>query len=133
MVCALAPIERGERRNEVRTWWGNAANEFRSTKQRTSEEIDAVGSQRNQGITVAEAKWTTKQLGPAIVDDIERYKIPALRQQLEVAERPHIYLFAKSGYTPALHSLADAADHITLVDVAAALGTTHESGSRRRN
>jgi len=108
-------------------WWGNAADEFRSTRQRTSEEIDAAGSARNQVVVVAEAKWTTKQLGPAIIDDIERFKIPALRQSVKVAKRPHIVLFSKSGYTPALHAVADATDHITLVDVAAALGTRHES------
>lgn len=103
-------------------WWGNAADQFRRTKERSSEEIDAVGSLRNQVVVVAEAKWTTAPLGPAIVDDIERYKLAALRQTMKVAKRPQIILFSKAGYTPALHARAATEPHLTLVDVAAALG-----------
>jgi uncharacterized protein len=109
------------------TWWGNAADEFRRTKERSSEEIDAVGSLRNKVVVVAEAKWTAAPLGTAIVDDLENYKIPALRQNLKVAARPDIVLFSKSGYTPALHALAVRDSHITLVDVAQALGQQGES------
>ena len=108
-------------------WWGNAANEFRRTKERSSEEIDAVGSLRNKVIVVAEAKWTTAQLSPAIIDDLETYKIPALRQDLKVAVRPDVVLFSKSGYTPALQALADRERHITLVDVAQAFEQARES------
>ena len=63
-------------------WWGNAVDEFRRTKQRSSEEIDAVGSLRIDVAVVAvvaEAKWTTTPLTTAIVDDLDTYKIPALR------------------------------------------------------
>ena len=102
-------------------WWGNAANEFRRTKERSSEEIDAVGSLRNKVVVVAEAKWTTAPLSPTIIDDLETYKIPALRQDLNVTARPHIVLFSKSGYTAALQALAARETHITLVDVAQAL------------
>ena len=108
-------------------WWGNAANEFRRTKERSTEEVDAVGSLRNRVVVVAEAKWTTAQLGPAIIDDIEKYKIPALRQHVKVAERPDVVLFSKSGYTPALHALAERETHITLVDVPQALLQLRES------
>ena len=103
------------------SWWGNAANEFRRTKQRSSEEIDAVGSLRNRVVVVAEAKWTTAPLGPSIVDDLETYKIPALRQDVRVAARPSIVLFSRSGYTPALQALAERETYITLVDIAQAL------------
>ena len=108
-------------------WWGNAANEFRRTKDRSSEEIDAVGSLRNTVTVVAEAKWTTAPLSPTIIDDLETYKIPALRQELKVAARPHIVLFSKSGYTAALQALAARETHITLVDVAQALEQARES------
>ena len=108
-------------------WWGNAANEFRRTKERSTEEIDAVGSQRNKVVVVAEAKWTSARLGPGIVDDIETYKIPALRQEHAVVARPLIVLFSKSGYTPALHALADREAHITLVDVAQAFEHIRDS------
>ena len=83
------------------SWWGNAANEFRKTKERSSEEVDAVGSRRNTVVVVAEATWTTAQLGPSIIDDLEKYKIPALRQEVNVSARPDVVLFSKSGYTPA--------------------------------
>jgi uncharacterized protein len=109
-------------------WWGNAANEFRRTKERTTEEIDAVGSMRNRVVVVAEAKWTTTQLTPAIVRDVERYKIPALRQSgLRVVERPAIVLFSKSGYSSNLHELAANEPHIRLVDVPSALRSGRES------
>lgn len=108
-------------------WWGNAANEFRKTKERSSEEIDAVGSRRNTVVVVAEAKWTTGPLGPGIIEDLERYKIPALRQEVKVAARPDVVLFSKAGYTPALHALAARETHITLVDVAQALKHRRES------
>lgn len=103
-------------------WWGNAANEFRRTKQRTTEEIDAVGSQRGRVTVVAEVKWTTSPMTPAIVNDLGTYKIPALQQSgLKVAARPRIVLLSKSGYTKSLVDLAADDDRIELVDVAAAL------------
>lgn len=104
------------------TWWGNAINEFRQSKERSSEEIDGVGSRRNTVTVVAEAKWTTKELTPAIIDDLEKYKIPALRQSgLKVAARPSIVLFSKAGYSQSLRAFASATAHIELVDVAQAL------------
>ena len=99
-------------------WWGNALNDLRRTGERTTEEIDAVGSARNRVVVVAEAKWTNRPLDAVIVTDIERYKIPALRQSgLKVADRPLIVLFSRSGYSTRLHELARDAEHITLVDV----------------
>jgi uncharacterized protein len=109
-------------------WWGNAANEFRQTDERTTEEIDAVGSARNRLVVVAEAKWTSTQLTPAIIRDIEKYKIPALRQSgLRVVARPEIVLFSKSGYSLRLREIAAEATHITLVDVPAELGSIRNS------
>lgn len=106
------------------TWWGNAANEFRRAKLRSSEEIDAVGTQRGRVTVVAEAKWTNRALTAAIVSELDTYKIPALRQSgLKVASRPRIVLFSKSGYADSLKALADADDRIELVDIRAALTT----------
>ena len=103
-------------------WWGNAANEFRRSRERSTEEIDAVGTVRNRVVVVAEAKWSNRQLTPAIVHDLENFKIPALRQSgLQVVERPEIVLFAKSGYSPSLHRLAEREQHLTLIDVPAEL------------
>ncbi len=89
-------------------------------------EVLCIG-ERNKVAVVAEAKWTTAPLSPTIIDDLETYKIPALRQELKVAARPHIVLFSKSGYTAALQALADREAHITLVDVAQALEQARES------
>jgi hypothetical protein len=106
----------------VGRWWGNAADEFRRTKERSSEEIDAVGTLRNRVVVVGEAKWTSTPVGVSVVDDIERFKIPALRKEMRVVPRPHVVLFSKAGYTPALIDRARSEPHITLVDVAAELG-----------
>lgn len=104
------------------TWWGNAASEFRRTKERSTEEIDAVGSQRGRITVVAEAKWTNSPLTAAIVDDLERYKIPALRQSgLKVIAHPRIVLLSKAGYAKSLVALASENDRIELVDVGEAL------------
>lgn len=104
------------------TWWGNAANEFRRSKERSAEEIDGVGSLRNRITVISEAKWTNRQLSPKIVHDLDRYKIPALRQSgLRVVDEPRIVLFSRSGYTAALHDLAASDRRIELIDVEAAL------------
>lgn len=103
-------------------WWGSAANEFRRTKQRSSEELDAVGTQRGRVTLVAEAKWTNRPLTAAIIGELDTFKIPALRQSgLRVAARPRIVLLSKSGYTDSLVNLAAGDDRIELVDVRAAL------------
>jgi uncharacterized protein len=104
-------------------WWGNAADEFRRAKQRSTEEIDAIGSQRGRVTVVAEAKWTNSALTAAIVGDLDTYKIPALRQSgLKVVTRPRIVLFSKAGYVRSLVQLAADDDRIELVDVRVALG-----------
>jgi AAA+ ATPase superfamily predicted ATPase len=104
-------------------WWGRSANRFRRSGERSSEEIDAVGGRRNGTVTlVAEAKWTSKVLSPAIVDELRTYKIPALVDAgLDVVDDPTIVLFAKRGYTPSLRDLAAADSRIQLIDVEAAL------------
>ncbi len=72
-------------------WWGNALNALRRTGERTTEEIDAVGSARGRVVVVAEAKWTTRPLSPAILRDLDEFKIPALRQAGQsVAARPQV-------------------------------------------
>ena len=100
-------------------------HEFRRRGERSTEEIDAVGARGADIVMVAEAKWTTKPMGLSVVDDLERFKIPALRQAVRVVERPHIVLFSKSGYSAPLHSRAVADAHLTLVGVAEALDHPH--------
>jgi AAA+ ATPase superfamily predicted ATPase len=101
------------------SWWGRAANDLRRRKERTTEEIDAVGSMRSRITLLAECKWTNRPLGPAIVADIDDYKIPALRDAgFRVADEPRIVLFARAGYSAALQDLAARDGRIELIDVA---------------
>ena len=104
----------------IGAWWGNSANQHRRTRERSSEEIDAVGALRNRVTLVAECKWTAAKLTPSI---------PALRQSgLKVAERLQIVLFSKAGYSDSLHDQARLDDRIELVDVRAEL----QQAARRR-
>ena len=104
------------------TWWGNSANEFRKTKERSTEEIDAIGARRGVVTIAAEAKWTNKLLTPSIVDDLRTYKVPALRESgLRIAKDPRIVLFSRSGYSKSLQDLASEDPHIELIDIAAEL------------
>jgi AAA+ ATPase superfamily predicted ATPase len=105
-------------------WWGNAANIYRRDKTRTTEEIDVVGLLRNRVTAVVECKWTSKQLTPSIVTDLDTYKIPALRDSgLKVAKNPRMILMCRSGYSESLEELAATDERIELVDVPTALST----------
>lgn len=74
---------------------------------------------------VAEAKWTNTPLTPAIVNDLDTFKIPALRQSgLKVIARPRIVLLSKAGYVKSLIDLAATDDRIELVDIPTTLGPT---------
>ncbi len=115
-------VNRAELATKWGNWWGNSTNEFRQRKERSTEEIDAVGSQRGRVTVVAEAKWTNRPLTPAIINDLDTYKIPALRQSgLKVVAEPRIILASKAGYSDSLIKLAARGDRIELVDVAAEL------------
>ena len=107
------------------SWWGRSLHEQRRTGKRSTEEIDAVGARGAEIVVVAEAKWTSQPVGLSIVDDLERFKIPALRRALPVAERPQIVVFSKSGYADALRARAESDPHLTLVGVADALDHPH--------
>jgi AAA+ ATPase superfamily predicted ATPase len=112
----------GQLATTIGTWWGNAANQFRRTKERTAEEIDAVGTLRGRVTLVAECKWTSKELGPPVLTALDTYKIPALRQaSLRLADELKIVLFARSGYAPSLRELGARDGRIELVDVPAQL------------
>lgn len=113
---------RGTVASQFGAWWGNAANEVRRTGERSSEEIDAVGTLRGRVTLVAECKWTTRRMTPTIVSDLDTYKFPALRDSgFHVAPRPMIVLFSKAGYSTSLLELARNDSRIELIDVAAAL------------
>jgi len=103
-------------------WWGNAANTFRRDGTRSTEEVDVVGLLRKRVTAVVECKWTNEQLTPAVVTDLDTYKIPALREAgLKVVKDPRIILMCRSGYSDSLFELAATDGRIELVDVPAAL------------
>jgi uncharacterized protein len=110
----------GSRASRVGAWWGPALHELRRNGERTSEEIDVVGSGRSGVVLVGECKWTTRKLSAKVLDEIESYKLPALRQSgLKVAARPEILLFSRSGFKQALVEAASARDDVQLISVAA--------------
>ena len=76
---------------------------LRTDGSRGSEEIDIVGSARSQVTLVGECKWTTKQMASNVLDDLEQFKLPALRQAGArfAASGPRILLFSKSGFNQA--------------------------------
>lgn len=110
--------------SKVGRWWGNAVNSLRRSGERTSEEIDIVGLARSRVSVVGEVKWTSKPLGPAILRDLEEFKLPALTQSgFKLAGKVTTVLFSKSGYTAALRGRADVDEHLVLVDVENMLST----------
>lgn len=114
----------GIQATRVDRWWGNALNSYRATGERTTEEIDVVGSVRKRITVIGEAKWTAKPVGEKLLSDLKTYKIPALKQGgLKLASNPLIVLFSRSGYTPGLSVRAREEDNLELVDVTKMLST----------
>ncbi|MFN8132098.1 MAG: DUF234 domain-containing protein [Solirubrobacteraceae bacterium] len=96
-------------------WWGNSLNNLRRTGERTTEEIDVVGMSQSQVTLVGEAKWTASKLGLSVLTDLEKYKIPAVRQGAKVAASPRIALFSKSGFGTRLQQEAASRADIQLI------------------
>jgi len=116
--------KRGTTATTVDAWWGNAANHFRRDHERSSEEIDAVGTLRGKVTLLAECKWTSKPLSSSIIRDLDTYKVPALRDAgFKIADDHAIVLFSKAGYTDSLRNLADHDSRIELIDVPAELAS----------
>jgi AAA+ ATPase superfamily predicted ATPase len=109
--------ELGGQASRVGSWWGNALDELRRAGQRQSEEIDVVGLRRGAVSVVAECKWTGKPMGRQVLDELEGYKLPAMRQaKVKIAsEGPSIALFSKSGFDRRLVGLAAERTDVRLV------------------
>ena len=102
----------------VGPWWGNALNSLRRTGERTSEEIDVVGTARNRVVLVGEARWRNAPMDVRYLAQIDSYKIPALRQSgLKVSKEVKILLFSRGGYTAALQDAAELRPDVDLLDV----------------
>ncbi|MCC5949024.1 MAG: ATP-binding protein [Nitriliruptoraceae bacterium] len=113
----------------VGRWWGNSLNQLRRRGERTTEEIDIVGTARKRVTLVGEAKWTNRPMGDKILHDLAHYKIPALEQSgFRLADAVSIVLCSRSGYSAALRARAGSDEHLHLVDVDQMLSTQGTTG-----
>lgn len=104
---------------EVGPWWGRSLDRLRAGGERGSEEIDIVGSARSRVTVVGECKWTGGRLTAKTLDDLERFKLPALQQAGArfQAGGPLILLFSRSGFKKNLVEQAGVREDVRLVDL----------------
>jgi hypothetical protein len=109
----------GVQATQVGPWWGRAVDSLRREGTRSSEEIDIVGAARSRVTVVGECKWTSGQMAGRVLDDLERFKIPALRQDgARFADGgPAILLFSKSGFKAGLSDRVAKRDDVRLIDL----------------
>jgi uncharacterized protein len=109
----------GSRATRVGPWWGRALDRLRAEGERGSEEIDIVGTARSRVTVVGECKWTRGQMTGKVLDDLERFKLPALRQAGArlAAAGPTILLFSRSGFKDNLVAEAAAREDVRLIDL----------------
>ena len=115
-------VNLGQHATSVGRWWGNALNEYRASGERTTEEIDIVGTARSKVTVVGEAKWRSGKMGADVVAELDKYKIPALVQGgFTLSPGLKVVLLSKGGYAASLRSAAESDRRLVLVDVAAEL------------
>lgn len=109
----------GGEASRIGTWWGPALHELRAKDERQSEEIDVVGLHRGRVSIVGECKWTTKPISVSLLKEIERYKLPALKQSGARLRKggPLIVLFSRSGFTDGLKTAARDDEKLRLVEI----------------
>jgi AAA+ ATPase superfamily predicted ATPase len=108
----------GRRVSRIASWWGKAANEYRRSGERTTEEIDVVGIGRSRVTLVGEAEWTNRPMSSGVLDALTRYKLPALGQAgFTLSTDLTVVLLSKSGYSVALQNEAEHDPKLMLVDV----------------
>jgi uncharacterized protein len=108
----------GASASRVGSWWGPALNALRKSGDRTEEEIDVVGLQRGRVTMVGECKWRSGRMNVRVLEDLNRYKLPALRQAgTRVAANPSIVLFSRSGFNDNLTRLAESQGNVRLVEL----------------
>lgn len=106
----------GRSASRVGSWWGPALNRLRRGGERESEEIDIVGTRRGRVSVLGECKWTTKPLSVKILQELDEYKLPALRQSgAKLHPDPEIVLFSRSGFTKSLRAAAAGSERLRLV------------------
>ena len=109
----------GARATRVEPWWGRALDRLRREGERTSEEIDVVGTARGRVTLVGECKWTSGPMTSRVLGDLETYKLPALRQDGArfAGNGPTILLFSRSGFKAKLVEQSVAREDVRLVDL----------------
>jgi AAA+ ATPase superfamily predicted ATPase len=112
------------RATRVGSWWGPSLNELRKVGTRTTEEIDIVGVARSNVSIIGEARWRNRPMDLSYLAEIEKFKIPALRQSgMKVTKTPTVYLFSRGGYADHLVEVASLREDLVLVDVHSMLGS----------
>ena len=108
----------GERAQQFGAWWGNARNDLRQTGERTSEEIDIVGMQRNRVTVVGECRWRNDRMDVNVLKELDEFKIPALEQGGLKPAADHIkLLFSRGGFSDGLRNAANSDSSLVLVAV----------------
>lgn len=109
----------GSEASRVGSWWGPALNELRVNHERETEEIDIVGLHRGRVSIVGECKWTSKPVSVALLGEIERYKLPALKQSGAKVRKggPLTVLFSRSGFTDGARRAAKERGGLRLVEI----------------
>jgi AAA+ ATPase superfamily predicted ATPase len=115
----------GGRATLVGPWWGRALDRLRAAGERGSEEIDIVGAARSRVTIVGECKWTSGRMTAKVLDDLERFKLPALGQAGArfAGGGPKILLFSKSGFKDNLVDIAAERDDVRLVGLGELIAT----------
>lgn len=83
-------------------WWGN------NKKKKAECEIDIIAANKDEAI-FAECKWTNERIGVDIIDTLVE------RGELFNYSTNYYYLFAKTGFTEAIKTKAEAMNNVTLV------------------
>ena len=100
---------------KVGAWWGRSLDSQRRRGERTSEEIDIVGLKGKRATVVGEVRWRSKQMSVDILDELDRFKLPALEQAGIAVRRPEIVLVSRSGFSRGLLRAAEQDARIHLV------------------
>lgn len=109
----------GGEASRVGSWWGRALDELRAKHERVTEEIDVVGLRGGRVSVVGECKWTAKPISASLLEEIEKHKLPALRQSGAKVRKdgPLIALFSRSGFTDGLRAAAREREQLRLVEI----------------
>jgi AAA+ ATPase superfamily predicted ATPase len=109
----------GSTASRVGSWWGAALHELRAKHERQNEEIDVVGLHQNRVSVVGECKWTNKPISVSLLAEIEKHKLPALRQSgaRMMKAGPLIVLFSRSGFSDGLKAVAQERESLRLVEI----------------